>query len=99
MQERASGRGVSVGTAVYSIVVEVARPDWVADWYAEQVRQFVELRGVQLSDLSKELALGQLELIAGAMERAGYGVMWRNSGEGFTLNRGGVLVVIRSAGE
>lgn len=101
MQEREGGHGrvTSVGTVAYLIVVEVVRPDWVADWYAEQVRQFVELRGLQLADLSRESAVGTLALIAGAMERAGYSVKWRKGNEGFTLNNGGVLAVIRSAGE
>lgn len=72
----------------YSIVIENIRADWVADWFADQVREFARLRGFDLHGLS--------------MERAGFGpIEWRFMETGkalwFTVNKNGVRVRLAGA--
>lgn len=101
MEQSEDGRIASGDAAVYSIVVTVIRDDWIAEWYAEQVREFARLQDVVLVGLSESVALRLLLEVAGAMDRVGYGVEWCELDplrQSFTLNRGGVLVAV-SAGE
>lgn len=97
MREPESGRVTSADRVVYRVAVRVIRDDWIAEWFAEEVRKFVLLERLELSGLSLLESVQLLERVAGAMGRAGHGVEWLEARDGFTLNSGGVLVVIELA--
>lgn len=99
MREPESGRVTSADRAVYRVAVHVIRDDWIADWFAEEIRKFVLLERLELSGLSLPEAGKMLERVAGAMGRAGHGVEWLEARDGFTLNSGGVLVRMEEEGK
>jgi hypothetical protein len=83
----------------YEIRIEILRPDWVADWYGDQVRIYSRLSGVPLSELSEAGALQVLREIAEAMNRREYGVEWPEDEEGraFVMNGKGVCVRVHQS--
>jgi hypothetical protein len=99
MREPESGRVTSADRAVYRVAVTVLRPDWVAEWFGEEVYKFVRLEGLKLSGLSLLESVQVLERVAGAMGRAGHLVEWFTERDGFALNAGGVSVRMEEEGK